>query len=370
MSRRTPKLCHHKGRELGYITVAGKEVYFTGRWLRKRKTAPSAIQDQYAKAIAALVVTRGGQIIPAGLDPTISELWQLYEEYTKGYYVKNGKQTSEVGSIKDACRIVARTFGSVRAREFGPRSLRAVRDEFIRMAWSRDHVNKQVSRVRRMFRWAVSEELIPESVWSALQSVPDVRAGQGLREARVIRAVPDEVVEATLPHCPKTLQNLIRAHRLIGCRGDEACAMRASEIDTAAAPGLWKFTPTSSKNQASYWVGPKAQEVLRPLLDQARPTAWLFPTRGRGRGCWSTASYRRAVERAIRLASAARPADSQLPRWGPLNIRHAAGQEARDTHVRGIEATQARLQHKEISASQKYAWELDKLAQDVARAMG
>jgi hypothetical protein len=44
-------------------------------------------------------------------------------------------------------------------------ALRALREEMIRSGLARTTINWQIGRVRRMFRWAVSVELIPASVY-------------------------------------------------------------------------------------------------------------------------------------------------------------------------------------------------------------
>jgi integrase len=362
--KRPPRLCHHKAQQLGYIYVAGKPVYFAGHWPRGQKIPPAGIAEQYVAAVDNLAklkrkVAEAHEPRPGLL---IDELWAAYKRFSEGYYRKNGRPTSEAQCILDACRIVAREYGETPAADFGPRKLKRVRELFQAAGWSREHINKQAGRVKRMFRWAVSEELVDETVWRALRSLPDLRAGDGLREPRKVEAVSDADLERAILRCPVGLQDLVRVHRLIGCRADEACIMRTCDFDQAAAPGLWTFTPSSSKNAASYWVGPRAQAILTPLLRPESPEAWIFPTRSRGRGCWHTSSYRRAVLRACRLAG--------VPRWSPLQVRHTAGQEARERHSRGIEATQARLQHKEVTVSQVYASNLDKLAQDVARQLG
>ena len=46
------------------------------------------------------------------------------------------------------------------------------------LGWSRKYINKQVGRVVRMFRWGVSEELVPPSVHQALVAVPGLRKGR------------------------------------------------------------------------------------------------------------------------------------------------------------------------------------------------
>ena len=41
-------------------------------------------------------------------------------------------------------------------------------DEMVRMGWSRTHINKQVSRLRMVIKWAAEQELVDARVWQNL----------------------------------------------------------------------------------------------------------------------------------------------------------------------------------------------------------
>ena len=49
---------------------------------------------------------------------TVTELIAKYWLYSKAYYVKNGKPTSEISAIKLALKFVRKHYGSIPAREF------------------------------------------------------------------------------------------------------------------------------------------------------------------------------------------------------------------------------------------------------------
>lgn len=370
MPRRTgPKLCHHRGQELGYVTLNRKEFYL-GRWPREQKQPPQEVLVRYNQVLAEWHARLAAVPEPVSAEPTVLELCVAYIAHAEGYYVKRGKPTTEPGTIKDALKPVAKLYGEARARTFGPKALKAVRAEMVQLGWARGYIGKQVSRVRRMFRWAAENELVPSEVWRDLQAVRGLPKGRGLREEEPVRPVKDEAFAATLPHLPASLRQLAQVHRLLGCRAQDACVMRAADIDRGADPegGLWLYTPSefkgehleaSARGRLHYWIGPQAQEILRPLLDQ--PGEWLFPTgRRRGRGCWTTSSYRRAVERACRKAG--------VPRWSPLQVRHTAGTAIRARY--GVEGAQVVLGHAEVTVTQLYAERDENLARRVMREMG
>lgn len=65
------------------------------------------------------------------------------------------------------------------ADEFGPSALKALRLKMIEAGNARRTVSDDIDRVRTVFRWAVSEELIDESVYRRLRTVEGLRKGLG-----------------------------------------------------------------------------------------------------------------------------------------------------------------------------------------------
>jgi len=92
-----------------------------------------------------------------------------YYRYAEKYYVrKNKTQTSEVTALKHALRQVRLLYGSTKVVDFGPRALKAVRQQMIDRDWSRGVIKSQIGRVKRCFRWGVSG---PLSIYSSFQSL-------------------------------------------------------------------------------------------------------------------------------------------------------------------------------------------------------
>jgi hypothetical protein len=59
-------------------------------------------------------------------------------------------------------------YGHTLANAFGPRTLKALREKMIAAGWCRKLVNQRVGRVRRVIRWAASEQLVPVALYQAL----------------------------------------------------------------------------------------------------------------------------------------------------------------------------------------------------------
>src|SRR5262249_23012244 len=127
-----------------------------------------------------------------------------------------------------------RLYGSTPAGEFSPKKLKAVRQAMIahkvtrrqkardpqtkrvlrdprtgealweervlRHGLARRFINKQAARLKRMFAWAVVEELVNVGVHAALLRVRGLEKGKSpAREKARVRPVPDADVEAVLP---------------------------------------------------------------------------------------------------------------------------------------------------------------------------
>jgi hypothetical protein len=83
--------------------------------------------------------------------------------------------------------------------EFRPLALRNVRDAMIRAGRCRTVINKDVHRIRAIFRWAVAEELVPAEQRQALKAVEPLREGRTMaKEAEKVEPVPLADVEATI----------------------------------------------------------------------------------------------------------------------------------------------------------------------------
>lgn len=101
-----------------------------------------------------------------------------YWRFVKTYYVKNGKPTDTQAHIKVVLRTLRELYGRTPAADFGPTSLKAVRQKLIDGGRSRKYVNKQMGRLCRVFKWGAVEELILVVVYDSLRIVPGLRKGR------------------------------------------------------------------------------------------------------------------------------------------------------------------------------------------------
>lgn len=128
-----------------------------------------------------------------------------------------------------------------------------------------------------MFRWAVSQEIVDESVWTRLKSLWGLRRGEA-KESQPVLPVEQERIEGIREACSPTLWAMIQVQLLTGARPGEICSMRQGELSMQGE--IWEYRPSSWKTQQYggqkvILLGPKAQEAIRPFL-RTSIEAFLF----------------------------------------------------------------------------------------------
>lgn len=223
---------------------------------------------------------------PAGDDAdgiTVSELCARFWRLRAPQFNVN-----EQGHFKALVRLLRRSYGSTPASAFGPRRLQRLRDDMIRddqetgrRGWGVTYTNAQVRRLCRLFKWAASQELVSASVRAELLSVDPLRPGRcAARAGRVVKPVPVEIVEKTLPFMAGPVAAAVRLQLLTGARPDEVLSLRPCDIDTSGGDGVWAVRPERHKTQYMghdrvLFLGPRAQAVLQQFMNRA-PGAYLF----------------------------------------------------------------------------------------------
>jgi integrase len=251
---------------------------------------------------------------PAGL--TVAELLVAYLNHAERHYrTPDGKLTSEIFEVRVVIRALRELYAETPVATFGPLCVKAARQKWVNDGRSRTECNRRVSLIKRILKWAVSEELAPPAAYQAVAAVAGLQKGRTTApEKPPVGPVDDAVVEATLPHLNRHVRGLVEFQRLTGCRPGEACALRRCDIDMTE--GVWRYNPPHHKTawrgkDRTIAIGPKAQELIREFFTDD-PEEYLF-------------SPRRAVEELMAERSATR----KTPRW-PSHMRRNA--EKRERH--------------------------------------
>jgi integrase len=198
-------------------------------------------------------------------------------------------------------RFVRQLYAPTLAKDFSPLALKAVRQamidhpvtrktkvqdeitgeirEEVRLlchGLSRRFINKQIARIKRMFAWAVAEELLPARVHARLMRVKGLRKNRTTaREKAHIKCIEEDHVQHVLPLVPPAVRTMILLQRLCGGRPQDVVEMRPCDIDTSSA--IWEYWPGRHKNEHHehervVFLGPRAQKLLKPYLPERHRT--------------------------------------------------------------------------------------------------
>ena len=243
LSKSLPKYRKHKASGQAVVSLSGQDHYLGPHGTKTSKL-------EYDRLIAEWLANSRQALI--GSESTaikVSQLMARYWAFAKTYYVKNGKQTDELASIKVAMRDVKKLYGKTHVDDFGPLALEAVRESMIRRGNSRGYINNNVNRIRRMFKWGVAKQFVPASVYQALMALDGLKRGKTqARETDPILPVPEDVIDATLEFCSPVVGDMIRLQKLTGCRPGEVRNIKPCEVDRSFA--VWRYTPGQSQDGA------------------------------------------------------------------------------------------------------------------------
>lgn len=330
---------------------------------------------------------------------TVSEVLLAYVQHASTYYRDaDGKPTTPLVECKLVIRSLRELYGEERAAEFGPLKLKAVREGWVAGGLSRGEVNRRTGIVKRIWKWAAAEELVPVATWQALTAVAGLAKGRtSARDPEPVGPVEDATVDATLPHLNRHVRGLVEFQRLTGCRPGEACKVRLSDIDTSGPVWLFRLAAHKTAHKGKSRVvaiGPKAQTLLKQfatddaaeyLFSPSRATAEhhagraakrktpLYPSHAKHNKArrkktprrkpadrYNHRSYSHAVTRAAEKAG--------VEHWSPNQLRHSFATKVRKAH--GLEGAQVALGHSKADVTQVYAERDQNLAAVIAEKNG
>jgi integrase len=251
----------------------------------------------------------------------------------------------------------------------------------------RRQANLKVKRIRRMFKWAVENELVPAPVLQGLQAVAALKAGRSdARESKPVLPVSRAVVEDTLPIMRPMLADMVRLQLETGMRPGELVGMRACDIDMSGV--VWLYRPAAHKtahhgHERIVPIGPRGQEIVkrhltasledclfspRKLMDERAATlracrkSKVQPSQKSRKkrrpaklpgNIYTTLSYGRAIAEAIKRHNRKAPASEQIPHWHPHQLRHTRALELK--REAGLDVARAVLGHRSPVITEHYA---------------
>ena len=308
--------------------------------------------------------------------------------------VRYAESHAELHRMNQVCDALDKHDGDLKASEYGPLALQKQRQRWIDEKLARTYCNRLTNIVVRIWKYAVSQELVDETNWRRLKSVEPLRIGQTeAHETDPVKPAVLDDVRKTAEQLSPVLKAMIRIQVQTGMRPGELCKMRPCDIDRSGAE--WIYRPAKHKTAS------KGKTKAVPIMGDARdaltdymnrdPEAFCFSPResmawyranqranrttplscGNRPGtnkkanprkqpgeAFTSCSYRQSIQRAAKRA--------KVPKWHPYQIRHLAGTVIRE--ALGIEAVQSILGHSTARMSEHYAKQTERAAIAAAKA--
>jgi integrase len=322
-----------------------KDIYLGAFGSPESRKEYQRILTELEAAGGQLQVGENRKLLP---DLTVAELLERFWKHAEEYYrLLDGSPSRELDHYRLSLKAVLELYSETPAGEFGPLALKAVRQRMLdakeyqvhrkdgtgakrrwvgedrlkqeegkallekkwvkvevlgcRQALCRKVINQRIAHIVRVWKWAVSEQLVGNDVYQALTTVTGLRRGQkGTRDRAKVRPVTDEVVVATLPFLRPQVRAMVQLQRLTGARPTEVCLMRGRDIDRSGPVWWYRIDPNEILREQDEGravnlhktahlengdgsptikvlpLGPRAQAILKPFLEGRDPNAFLF----------------------------------------------------------------------------------------------
>ncbi|MCC6492158.1 MAG: site-specific integrase [Pirellulales bacterium] len=414
LSQAVPKYQKHRASGQAVVTINGRDYYLGPH-------GATASKVEYDRLITEWLAS--GRSASYGTPAQSLTVVEMLADYVTWAASRYGKDTrGEYGHIIRCVKPLKELYGRTSAADFGVLEFKTVRHSIAQGKRSSGYVNEIMRRIVAAFKWAAGEGKLPASVPQNLAIIPGLRKGEAnLPEPEPIGPVDDAVIDATLPHLPDVVADMVRLQRLTGMRPAEVCILRPCDLDRSG--DVWVYKPAKHKTEHHgrerlILIGPKAQAILlrylargsedycfRPCDSEAKRRAARHAARRTPLSCgnkpgsnrrirprtspgnrYTPSTYRRAINRACdkafphpTLGYALRSAftaeqEAELVkwqsdlRWSPNQLRHTAATEVRRQF--GLEAAQIVLGHSKADVTQVYAERDLEKGVLVARAIG
>jgi hypothetical protein len=150
----TSKYRLHKASAQAIVTLSGRDFYLGPYRSAASKTTYNRLVGEWLAA---------GRCLPKNArasDVTIIELCAAYLRHARSFSGTNG---GSLDRVRIAIRTLRQTYGSTLTGDFGPLALQAVQAKLASTGRCRRYVNHIIAEIKRMFRCAASQELVPVS---------------------------------------------------------------------------------------------------------------------------------------------------------------------------------------------------------------
>lgn len=300
-----PKL--HKSTGQAYVKYQKKMYYFG------RHGTPGADQKYWEWRAGLEGITPKPDALHAPALP----------EVLKKYITDRAPASNKASQLRIILKHLTGSLGKLPVTKFGPLAFKQLREN-IASTGTRcvPHVNALLRHLQLVFRWMVSEEIVPLSIWQELKTVDPLKEHPKCKPTVRRKPVPAAIVAAILPHLSEHCADMVRLIVATGARPGEILSLRAEEIvkNYQARPGWW-FAEKAKHKTASRgkrrWV--EFPPECHALLLRRWPGAcgFFFPVLCPRKGMtlhYTVAALRQALGHACDRA--------KVERFSPYQLRH------------------------------------------------
>lgn len=404
-----PGYLKHKGKDgklRARVVINGKEHYLGDYGSPESHARYERFLAEWRRSQESGVV----QVV-RGKAVTIMDLATSFLEHAETYYRRSdGTATNEYRNMREAIRFATNVYGDLDVSQFTPLKLKVVRQKMvdheitvtrkkvvhvIRKGLSRKLVNQNVSRIKKVFKWGVENEMVPPSIYHGLIAVEGLKRGRSsARETPDVKPVPEDVLAKTLPLLNPVLRAIVEFMLFTGCRSGEALSLRPTDVEKHSL-NLWIYRPAHHKtshhgHERIVFIGPKAQSVLAPYLlrgvdaycfspreameafrqlQRERRKSKVQPSQQNRKKAnplriprerYTTANFAHAIHRACKL--------NGITHWHPHQLRHNAATRLVDQF--GWDVARMILGHRSINVTRIYAEDAIQKAAEVMEKVG
>lgn len=276
---------------------------------------------------------------PLAARPVISvaSLTRSYLDFADGHYRKNGIRTDEYNCMKSALDALCELYGSRPAAEISINDILAVRQAMVDGGKKcRRYINMSISRIRRAFRWAVKQGLLPAVSLFAFDGFSPLKPGETAAKDHPPRqSISPARIAAVKSLVSPLVADLMDLMLHYACKPGEILQLTDGMLDKTDA--IWTAVVASANGQKADQVrllrfGPAAQVILAKYIT-TDPSAKLFQI--------SRKNLNDSIKRACEQLG--------MPQFWATSMRKTKAEAVRQKH--GIDALRAMLGDLAVSAA-------------------
>jgi hypothetical protein len=196
---RQPKYRKHSVRDLGFVEHAGKRIYFNGPYDSEESRGE---YTTFLRSLGFLVYDRAK---PEGA-LTVMALVNRFDEWARATLPSGRK--SRAANLRSIMTLLIKFAGGMKpAVNVTPLVLKEFQTWLITdRKVSRRYINDCTAAVKQLFKWAVSEELVPVATYQSLMTVPGLQRhrtapGKLRRDRRLMRSMSRQRCQSSIPPC-------------------------------------------------------------------------------------------------------------------------------------------------------------------------